>query len=225
MLGCRARTRTWDNRSKVCCVTTTPLGILEYDGRPTAYGDHVRPRKRFRNHFAGRKNCSLRNSSHNRLVPKVGVEPTRGFPHLFLREARLPVPPLRRGLERKTRFELATLSLARRCSTTEPLPHMGAEAQNRTADTWIFSPLLYQLSYLGVVTWATPAAAPDTPRRGRSTLAANNDCNYSHAPGWCQDKRQQQRTGALTSYLTTVSVLHSESYLQGARPASRPWAR
>jgi hypothetical protein len=25
--------------------------------------------------------------------------------------------------ERKTRFELATLSLARRCSTTEPLPH------------------------------------------------------------------------------------------------------
>ena len=26
-------------------------------------------------------------------------------------------------LERKTRFELATLSLARRCSTTEPLPH------------------------------------------------------------------------------------------------------
>ena len=25
-------------------------------------------------------------------------------------------------MERKTRFELATLSLARRCSTTEPLP-------------------------------------------------------------------------------------------------------
>jgi hypothetical protein len=25
----------------------------------------------------------------------------------------------------------------------------GAEAQNRTADTWIFSPLLYRLSYLG----------------------------------------------------------------------------
>ncbi len=28
-----------------------------------------------------------------------------------------------RILERKTRFELATLALARRCSTTEPLPH------------------------------------------------------------------------------------------------------
>ena len=26
-------------------------------------------------------------------------------------------------MERKTRFELATLALARRCSTTEPLPH------------------------------------------------------------------------------------------------------
>ena len=25
----------------------------------------------------------------------------------------------------------------------------GAEGQNRTADTWIFSPLLYRLSYLG----------------------------------------------------------------------------
>ena len=28
-----------------------------------------------------------------------------------------------RKLERKTRFELATLALARRCSTPEPLPH------------------------------------------------------------------------------------------------------
>ena len=60
-------------------------------------------------------------------------------------------------LERKTRFELATLALARRCSTTEPLPlaiilpqnHCGAQSRNRTSDTWIFSPLLYRLSYLG----------------------------------------------------------------------------
>ena len=29
-----------------------------------------------------------------------------------------------RILERKTRFELATLALARRCSTPEPLPHI-----------------------------------------------------------------------------------------------------
>ena len=27
----------------------------------------------------------------------------------------------------------------------------GAEGRTRTADTWIFSPLLYQLSYLGKV--------------------------------------------------------------------------
>src|SRR5579864_2506772 len=51
-------------------------------------------------------------------------------------------------LERKTGFEPATLSLARRCSTTEPLPP-GAERQDRTADTAIFSRVLYQLSYLG----------------------------------------------------------------------------
>jgi hypothetical protein len=30
-------------------------------------------------------------------MPKVGLEPTRGFPHRILSPARLPVPPLRRG--------------------------------------------------------------------------------------------------------------------------------
>ena len=52
-------------------------------------------------------------------------------------------------MERETRFELATLALARRCSTTELFPHDGASGQNRTADTRIFSPLLYRLSYRG----------------------------------------------------------------------------
>ena len=28
-------------------------------------------------------------------------------------------------------------------------PGHGAQGRNRTTDTWIFSPLLYQLSYLG----------------------------------------------------------------------------
>ena len=54
-------------------------------------------------------------------------------------------------------FEPTTLSLARRCSTTEPLPHnsdppadnKGAEGQTRTVDTGIFSAVLYHLSYLG----------------------------------------------------------------------------
>ena len=32
-----------------------------------------------------------------------------------------------RKMERKTRFELATLALARRCSTPEPLPHILVE--------------------------------------------------------------------------------------------------
>ena len=50
-------------------------------------------------------------------------------------------------LERETRFELATPALARRCSTAELFPHVhGASGQNRTVDTRIFSPLLYQLS-------------------------------------------------------------------------------
>ena len=41
-------------------------------------------------------------------------------------------------LERKTRFELATLALARRCSTPEPLPHIGGEEyvlKQRFSDT------------------------------------------------------------------------------------------
>ena len=65
-------------------------------------------------------------------------------------------------------FEPTTLSLARRCSTTEPLPLDAytrksdgwscAEGQSRTGDTGIFSAVLYHLSYLGVVYNATPAA-------------------------------------------------------------------
>ncbi len=57
-------------------------------------------------------------------------------------------------------FEPTTLSLARRCSTTEPLPlvvlglprlwlNLRAEGQSRTGDTGIFSAVLYHLSYLG----------------------------------------------------------------------------
>jgi hypothetical protein len=90
---------------------------------------------------------------------------------------RLPVPPLRqigggtqirtgdKGfavlclttwlcrliMERKTGFEPATFALARRRSTTEPLPLIhGASGQNRTTDTQIFSLLLYRLSYRGL---------------------------------------------------------------------------
>ena len=54
-------------------------------------------------------------------------------------------------MERMTRLELATSTLARwrstRWATSAPV---GASGRNRTSDTWIFSPLLYQLSYRGI---------------------------------------------------------------------------
>jgi hypothetical protein len=69
-------------------------------------------------------------------------------------------------MERKMGFEPTTFSLARRCSTTEPLPlakdddvdiyyafgNYRAEGQSRTGDTGIFSAVLYHLSYLGIHT-------------------------------------------------------------------------
>ena len=54
-----------------------------------------------------------------------------------------------RILERKTRFELATLALARRCSTTEPLAHsmqfVEKEARDeiRTRDPRLGKAMLY----------------------------------------------------------------------------------
>ena len=69
----------------------------------------------------------------------------------FLRLPRLPIPPLRH-----------VFWSGRRDSNSRPppwqggilplnyfRPYLGAEAQNRTGDTRIFSPLLYRLSYLG----------------------------------------------------------------------------
>ena len=53
--------------------------------------------------------------------------------------------------ERATRFELVTFSLARRRSTAELRPLESAESQTRTGDTLIFSQVLYQLSYLGLL--------------------------------------------------------------------------
>ena len=63
---------------------------------------------------------------------------------------RLSVP-----LERITRLELATSTLARWRSTRWAKSANGASDRNRTNDTGIFSPLLYLLSYRGVrlATW------------------------------------------------------------------------
>ena len=41
-----------------------------------------------------------------------------------LQTCALPLGYAAKKMERKTRFELATLALARRCSTTEPFPQM-----------------------------------------------------------------------------------------------------
>ena len=66
-----------------------------------------------------------------------------------LQTSALPLGYAAIDMERKTRLELATPTLARWCSTTELLPHhCGAQGRNWTADTGIFSPLLYRLSYL-----------------------------------------------------------------------------
>ena len=53
-------------------------------------------------------------------------------------------------LERITGLEPATFALARRRSTKWAKSACGASGRNRTNDTRIFSPLLYQLSYRGI---------------------------------------------------------------------------
>jgi hypothetical protein len=47
-------------------------------------------------------------------------------------------------------FEPTTSGFGDRRSATELYPCTGAQSRNRTSDTRIFSPLLYQLSYLGI---------------------------------------------------------------------------
>ncbi len=42
----------------------------------------------------------------------------------------------------------------------------GAQGQNRTADTWIFNPLLYRLSYLGTRGSGLLEDAPGPVQRG-----------------------------------------------------------
>ena len=80
-------------------------------------------------------------------------------------------------MERKTRFELATPSLARRCSTTELFPQYGASAQNRTVDTRIFSPLLYQLSYRGVMATRMGLEPTTSAVTGRHSNQLNHRAN------------------------------------------------
>ena len=84
----------------------------------------------------------LHNSATKKYIVKLqngaegrGRTDTRVAPQQFLRLPRLPVPPLRLDINSIFIKEL----------------NNGAEAQNRTGDTRIFSPLLYRLSYLGKI--------------------------------------------------------------------------
>ena len=49
--------------------------------------------------------ASFATGANYKSVPEVGLEPTRGFPHLILSQARLPITTLRHFVPR-SRFEL-----------------------------------------------------------------------------------------------------------------------
>lgn len=63
--------------------------------------------------------CSIQLSYEPVLERMAGIEPALSA----WKAEVLPLNYIREKVERKTRFELATLALARRCSTPEPLPH------------------------------------------------------------------------------------------------------
>jgi hypothetical protein len=83
--------------------------------------------------------------------PTVGVLQTPALPLGYVAGYNRPVSGALK--ERARGFGPPIFSLARRRSTTEPRPQDrfrgGAETQDRTGDTAIFSRVLYQLSYLG----------------------------------------------------------------------------
>ena len=61
-----------------------------------------------------------------KMVRMVRIEPTLHYWNRILSPARLPIPPHsqnKKQMERATRFELATSTLARMHSTTELCPH------------------------------------------------------------------------------------------------------
>ena len=66
-----------------------------------------------------------------------------------------------RKMERKTRFELATLALARRCSTPEPLPHKLVEGDG-------FEPSKAQLTDLQSVPFGRSGIPPQFGAGDRS---------------------------------------------------------
>ena len=110
-------------------------------------------------------------------IPAAGVEPARPCGHWILSPARLPIPPRRQIVTGVAGFEPTHEGVKVPCLTAWLYPNggggqirtaepEGADLQsaafslfatlpkyingarrNRTADTWSFNPLLYQLSY------------------------------------------------------------------------------
>ena len=77
---------------------------------------------------------------------------------------------------------------------TLTLDQFGGEGRNRTADTWIFSPLLYRLSYL---------AGPETIRARWAVQGSNLRplrCKRSALPAELTARRQAPRPGRGASY-------------------------
>ncbi len=74
------------------------------------------------------------------------------------------------------------------------LDQLGGEGRNRTADTWIFSPLLYRLSYL---------AGPEAIRARWAVQGSNLRplrCKRSALPAELTARRQAPRPGRGASY-------------------------
>ena len=74
-------------------------------------------------------------------------------------------------VERITRLELATSTLARWRSTRWAKSAIGASDRNRTNDTGIFSPLLYQLSYRGI--WRPRRGSNPRPLAWQASVLTN----------------------------------------------------
>ena len=93
-------------------------------------------------------------------------------------------------LERATRLELATSTLARWRSTRCATPANGASGRSRTNDTRIFNPLLYQLSYRGISSRCCSLIMATTkglePSTSGVTGRRSNQLNYMATFWWEQ---------------------------------------
>gem|GEM_PF-6080696 len=135
LVGCRARIRTWAKGSKVLCATATQPGSSVFeslqleDSRSLGIGTTQQP--------------WCRRSDSNRHG---------GCPPTVFETAASTIPPLR--LQAILLPALAETSSSTVSSLFRAIQSFlflcGAEERSRTADTRIFSPLLYRLSYLGV---------------------------------------------------------------------------